>query len=176
MICLIEIGPTVSQIDRSCQFGHVGFHIVFKISCSSTSSSQTCWDVCGFWCSNVFYLCRSHLPLPVPTTMTTSLVGTIIVWFVPQSPMLPPESKRVYPCRSLDPNHSALSTSLEAQHFICLSSSHVLTALFLKKWGCIIKANNKCFLIIKRPKLFFWQKGYVKKQKAPARNALAWST
>ena len=60
--------------------------------------------------------CRSHAPLPGPTTMWTRFVGTINFDLYPKSRQCFPLNRNVsifvHPCRPSEPNHSLLLDNL----------------------------------------------------------------
>ena len=78
----MKMGPTRCWIDGSWQCGHFGLWICLE---KPFVLSQFCWDV-GFNFAKLFFIFRSHVPLPGPTTRWTRLVGTIKCWFVPYIP------------------------------------------------------------------------------------------
>ena len=83
------------------------------------SSSQDSLGCCFLDVSMIFRFVQSHVLPPGATTMWTRLVGTIRLRYVPQiSPMLPPESKRVYFCFSVS-TLRAQSLPLIEQSEIC---------------------------------------------------------
>ena len=88
LIFPFKINPTTFWIDRSCLRSHFGHCIFFKKVCVSSQNLLGCRFFSNF--QSFFIFVRSHVPLPGPTTMLTSLVGTILFDLYPNSPNASP--------------------------------------------------------------------------------------